>query len=59
MSSFSSKAMADCSFLAGPRTIVPPGPTPPVVDKHFDFVEWSPGRLEMKYINENYRQFMA
>ncbi|XP_026279804.1 methylosome protein 50 [Frankliniella occidentalis] len=42
MSSFSSKAMSDSSVLCGPRRIVPTGPTPPTLDKHFDFLEWSP-----------------
>lgn len=42
MTSLSSKAMAESSFLAGPRTIVPPGPTPQAIDRHFDFLEWSP-----------------
>ncbi|XP_034254886.1 methylosome protein 50 isoform X2 [Thrips palmi] len=42
MSSFASKAMSESSFLAGPRPIVPPGPVPIAVDKHYDFLDWSP-----------------
>ncbi|KAK3918772.1 Methylosome protein 50 [Frankliniella fusca] len=42
MTSFSSKAMSDSNVLCEPRRIVPTGPTPPTMDKHFDFLEWSP-----------------